>query len=130
MTDQPDLDFTGKLFSVCETVSKEQVLESYPQAHARRTDGKTSRDAAVSVTDTEKVRDWIMHLFREFGEMHDEYLVENYTNGSVHQRPRASDSGIRSRRAELVRLGKLRDSGERGLTASGRKSVVWEIVKS
>jgi len=43
--------------------------------------------------------------------------------------PKASTSGLRSRRAELVRMGLVKDSGKRIKLRSGRYSIVWEAVK-
>lgn len=128
MTDQPDLDFTEKLFSVCETVSKEQVRESYPQAHARRTDPPQSHEAAKRAgTKTAQVRAAIEIVFRESGPMTDEELIRKYRERNLS--PSASDSGIRTRRKELANLGKLRISGD-GQTQAGNPCRVWEIVKS
>ena len=42
-------------------------------------------------------------------------------------RDRMSDSGARTRRAELVRMGKVRDSGRRLRSPSGRMNVVWAV---
>lgn len=112
MTNQPDLDFT---------------------AHARHSDPQTSHDAAASVRNITRTHELILLIFGNLRKLHDESLIEYFQNSVRNNRDwrdvRASESGIRSRRAELVRLGKLRDSGKRERTASGRNSVVWEIVK-
>jgi hypothetical protein len=42
--------------------------------------------------------------------------------------PMASPSGIRSRRAELVDLELVEDSGERRLLSTGRRAIVWQIT--
>jgi len=39
-----------------------------------------------------------------------------------------SASGARSRRAELVRMGLVQDSGKRRKSSSGRTHVVWQVV--
>jgi len=44
--------------------------------------------------------------------------------------PKASQSGLRSRRAELVKIGLVRDSGKRAQLRSGRYAIVWEAVKN
>lgn len=153
MTDQPDLDFTPQLFTVCEEVSKEKLREQYPEAHARRTgpdikadnpeivkmftpaharatDPQTSHAAARRITNSQKVRAHIEYLFRNLGRMHDESLIVNYLASSSNLRPHATEQSIRSRRKELVDRNVLRDSGEKKLTRAGNPSTVWEIVKS
>lgn len=44
--------------------------------------------------------------------------------------PKQSDSGLRSRRAELVRLGYLADSGIKGKTKLEGLSIEWELTRA
>lgn len=105
-------------------------------AKARNTDPETSHAAAESVSDlTEKQNAVLMALRRYPNGLTDERVATIYGNArSVVPRdweqpfPRQSPSGLRSRRAELVEKGLVRDSGRREKTASGRQAVVWEVV--
>lgn len=99
--------------------------------HARTTDPLTSHEAAESSTyeHTSKTQLAIMAILR-YESMTDTEIINAYRDledfGDV---PRASDSGIRSRRAELVEAGLVSDSGEFRLTPANRKSIVWELTK-
>lgn len=96
--------------------------------HARKTDPQTSHDAAESVVDISKTQFIIRALLSKPAT--DEELIARYraiepnSQGVV---PRASDSGIRSRRAELHKLGQVVPVGY-STTKSGRKSIVWEAA--
>jgi hypothetical protein len=68
----------------------------------------------------------VLWVLREIGPSTDEHLVAVY-RGSPEVL-RQSPSGIRSRRAELVRDGWVRDSGRRECTLAGRAAVVWEVA--
>lgn len=90
-------------------------------ARARNTDPSTSHEAAASVKDITKTQEFILQaLVRPRTDID---LVEAYNN--LKLAPRASESGIRSRRAELVRAGMIVDTGERRKLESGRKAIVW-----
>jgi len=63
--------------------------------------------------------------------MTDEELFVCY-NKAVAQRlaPLASPSGVRSRRAELVALGFVEDTGLKRKLVSGRNATVWKAVSN
>jgi len=91
---------------------------------ARRTDPQTSHDAANSVKNINKTKKAILVLLRKH--QSDMQLVANYSKlARQNKAPRASESGIRSRRAELVRLGLVKDTGKRDKSASNRQMIVW-----
>ena len=98
---------------------------------ARKTDIETSHEAAASVKNITATQQAIMKLI-QLQPMTDQRLVEFYTaqirKGAVKDFPRASESGIRSRRAELVDRGILKDSGAREKLESGRSAVVWTVA--
>ena len=94
---------------------------------ARKTDPQTSHDAAKSVKDVSKTKKAILSLLRKH--QTDMQLVANYTKlVRQNKAPRASESGIRSRRSELVWLGLVKDTGERQKLRSGRMAIVWKRV--
>lgn len=91
---------------------------------ARRTDPQTSHDAAKSVKDINKTKQAILSLLRKH--QSDMQLVANYSKlVRQNKAPRASESGIRSRRAELVKLGLVKDTGKRDRSAANRQMIVW-----
>lgn len=91
-------------------------------ARARRTDPPTSHEAARSVKDLRASQYAVLRCFFECGPMHDEMLVARYTG------PPQTDSGLRTRRREIERLGLLQDSGKTATTRSGRATVVWQTT--
>lgn len=94
--------------------------------HARTTDPETSHEAAESVRSLTGTQNTILYLFAKFKHLTDDQLQAHYRRMvSQGDAPRASESGIRSRRAELVALGKLQDSGERVKLDSGRNAILW-----
>jgi hypothetical protein len=92
--------------------------------HARLTDPQTSHEAAESVGNLTATKEAILKALARPGT--DVDLVERYQN--LRNAPRASESGIRSRRAELVRDGLVQDSGDRVRLASGRNAIVWQVA--
>lgn len=93
-------------------------------AHARKTDPTTSHAAAASVKDITTTQEFIlMALTRPLTDVD---LVSAYR--SFKSAPPASESGIRSRRSELVALGKVVDTGARERLESGRHAIVWQVA--
>lgn len=100
--------------------------------YARITDPTTSHMAAKSVSNVERTKAMIYKLL-QIMPMTDQDLVLYYQQqiamgADPYDCPRASESGIRSRRAELVSEGMVEDTGARLKTASGRLAVVWRSV--
>ena len=95
------------------------------QAYSRDTDPETSHEAAASITPDElrMTQAHVMILIKRFGPMTDKKLIAHARDHLLLQ----SDSGLRTRRAELVKLGKLRWSGMYD-TINGRKHRLWEVV--
>ena len=97
--------------------------------HARTTDPETSHEAAKSVSKLKEMYDTMLIAFESLGPMNDDQLIRLWKVGVKELGWRdASESGIRSRRSELVAQGKIIDSGKRVKMRSGRLSIVWELA--
>lgn len=92
--------------------------------NTRTLDPSTSHQAEKSVTGLAESYRIILEMFRNYGPMNDETLINSWP----HSRKPASQSGIRSRRSELTATGLIVDSGERVKMASGRNSIVWKLA--
>ena len=93
---------------------------------ARNSDPWTSHAAAQSVP-TVFVRasqQAVLKVLRRYGPLHDQHIIHRVRAWGF----KASNSGIRSRRSELVYLGLVRNSGRTVKLPSGRNSIIWEIV--
>lgn len=90
---------------------------------ARTTDPTTSHEAADSVRDITLVQEWVVRALRRPAD--DTELIARYRN--LKRAPRASESGLRTRRAELVAKRVIIDSGKRTTLESGRSAIVWEL---
>jgi hypothetical protein len=88
--------------------------------NARTTDPETSHEAAMSVTNITPLKQEILQ--RLMTPMTDTDLYQLLTHSS---RLIVTESGVRSRRAELVQAGLVRDTGERVKLATGRNAIVW-----
>lgn len=99
------------------------------RAVARSTDPETSHVAAASVGDLRLSQACVHRLLGTFGPMSDELLCALYEKfWRQYDYPQQSPSGIRSRRAELVRLGLVVDTGEKVEMTSGRMAKVWGVA--
>lgn len=95
---------------------------------ARRGDPRTSHDAAESISQ-EAVRvtqQKILELLAD-GPMSDTEIAKRYAQHPDW--PRQSPSGLRTRRAELVDDGRVRDTGQKVRLPSGRMSIVWALTE-
>lgn len=88
--------------------------------HARTTDPETSHEAAQSVINITPLKQEILQ--RLMTPMTDADLIEVIRTGS---RLLVTESGVRSRRAELVQAGLVKDTGARVKLATGRSAIVW-----
>lgn len=95
-----------------------------PRKITRWSDPATSLQAAATI-DLTKSQKVVMSAFRVNNNMTDDELIAQVARLGLTLSP----SGCRSRRKELVEMGLLRDSGVKGKTASGRFTIVWELVK-
>jgi hypothetical protein len=88
--------------------------------HARITDPETSHEAAHSVTNISPLKREILQ--RLMTPMTDADLIRTL---KIYSDIIVTDSGVRSRRAELVQAGLVKDTGARVKLDTGRKAIVW-----
>ncbi len=93
---------------------------------ARRSDPETSHAAARSIRPESlpAAQAKIHGVLEAEGPGTDEDILERLTR----LRYPISVSGARTRRAELVKKGLVKDSGLRRVLVSHRKAIVWEVV--
>lgn len=95
-------------------------------ARARTTDPQTSHDAAKKVKGVSMVQNTILLILWTGGPMTDPQIAEAYyervADGTA---PNQSESGLRTRRKELVDMGKISATGEKRRLDSGRYANVW-----
>jgi len=99
------------------------------QAHARRSDPQQSHAAARSVVNLGRTRDEIIRILLNCGPQTDEQIWREYVYRSTRKystMPKVSPSGLRSRRAELVKMGLVEQCGE-GVTQAGRTCAKWRV---
>lgn len=89
------------------------------ERRSRKTDPPTSRFGPLRQASVSELQQKILDTLKIGGPQSDNELVASLEMWG-------SPSGIRTRRAELVKQGKVRDSGKRKRTGSGRNAIVWE----
>lgn len=91
--------------------------------HARTTDPETSHAAARSVKNLTEIKIKILEVLETPQTDHDlVFNIRATTDWLV------SESGVRSRRAELVQAGLVEDSGSRVKLPTGRYAIVWRTA--
>lgn len=110
--------------------------------HARTSDPSTSHLAADSV-DSIKIRNlhfwWLRHLdliWRDPNTIEQlnldgdprGYFATDEGARKFYDGPKVSDSGFRTRRAELRRAGLVEDSGIRFKISTGRHAIAWKLT--
>lgn len=99
----------------------------------RTTDPETSLAAAASISEhnLRVSQQAVLRYLRGRGPVTDVGLVDGYEAASAANParfPRQSVSGLRTRRAELVAAGLVKDTGRREALPSNRLAIVWEAV--
>lgn len=91
---------------------------------ARRTDPDTSHEAGEALTEKRlsDIQTDVLSWFRTVKRATDEQLETHFRDKYTAQ------TTVSKRRTDLVRLGYLRDSGERQLNSNNRRMIIWEIA--
>lgn len=87
---------------------------------ARLTDPETSHEAAESVTNITPLKQEILQKLMTPMTDRDLYALLFTSSRLI-----VTESGVRSRRAELVQAGLVKDTGARQKLNTGRNAIVW-----
>jgi hypothetical protein len=101
------------------------------KARARNTDPNTSHEAAEGITESALRANQIavLECIRLMGPTHDERMIEFYNSRRKEQAwPSQGDSGLRTRRRELVDGGFVRDTGRTTKTTGNGTTKIWEAT--
>jgi hypothetical protein len=107
-----------------------------PAAKARATDPESSHEAARRASEhLRESQEAVLRLFRAFGEMTDEQMVQTYERSRIYSSvryPPQTASGLRTRRHELVLLGKIIYTGRRDESVGDRrvKPRIWRLANA
>ena len=85
----------------------------------------------VKKKDPTAVQSAILAILRRYGPLTDPAILALYRRGQLESSktyPIQSESGLRTRRAELVRLGLVRAEEHRTILATGRTAALWSLV--
>jgi hypothetical protein len=96
----------------------------------RRTDPVSSYEAAESVQHkARESQEAVLEVLGTFSEGATDFsMVTRYFVQVIFKEiPRQSESGLRTRRKELVEQGRVYDTGEREMLPSGRKAIIWKV---
>ncbi len=87
--------------------------------------------AAQSAAKRSIVLSAVLTVIRNHAPISDEQIAEHWEamRWLDAELPDVSESSLRTRRAEAVRQGLVRDSGRRGTTKRGSSCVLWEAVE-
>lgn len=108
----------------CMFCGNEFTIPAMYTAHARRTDPETSHEAAAIVTarGLRNSQREILSLFTKYGRMTDKRLIKIAAEHGIKQ----SDSGIRTRRSELVAQGRVEKKGT--TEGPGPRHTIWGLT--
>lgn len=115
-----------------EQLTLTDLLAETAQPHARRSDPATSHAAAASISRRTQVtcQQAVLACLTMLRCSDDVNLCVTYERIAGHHGwPVQSQSGIRTRRSELVAAGLVVDTGRKVTLASGRQAVVWAVVQ-
>lgn len=112
------------------SMRKRISMQRWRRMRVRSTDPVTSAKAIEPVTEVSlnrKQQSVLEALRRLGGRACDQELVYQYQM-HMPDLPLQSESGLRTRRKELVTQGRVADIGLRVYTESGREAIVWSLV--
>ena len=150
--DAPSLSRIERGVSIPDPAQAEVIAEwalqrcpELPQPVARPSDPDTSHEAAESVTEytVTNTRRFILHYLARFrGQDLEQLDIDSMpvgywvTDEGMHEWWRTtkdeyvSESGMRTRRNECVKMGWVRDSGQRFQISTGRNAIAWELTEA
>ena len=96
-----------------------------PEKRVKRNDPETSFAAAVSAFTDPTLYGAIYGELRYRMSHFNAGLTDEQLVPRVQSKLTATPSGVRSRRAELVEAGWVKDSGKRGVTRAGKPCIIW-----
>jgi len=100
----------------------------YPHHPGWKGEMETGRDAASAMAaKAPTMRDRCLAALREIGAP---ATPEMITHHLAAQGQTVLLMSVRPRMSELARLGKVRDSGQRGIGEGGHKAVKWALVEA